>query len=555
MTSLAASQRWHDVAYWAVLAVICATFLVMNMLTTLKEDDMGFTLVDGEWTPIKLLADVLRSIGNHYMGTNGRTADLVALLFSGILGKSVFNVCNTLVFGLMAHLLSLMSTGRRSILVLVTLMAVVGCCYPVPGETMLWLAGSCNYMWAITASLLLVYYLLHHSSPMGWGRMALIAAGAVIAGSFNEATSIGFLAGLCLYYAFNRRLIDHTVVIVLMAYLAGVVIIVASPAAWQRAASGGIVVDLGLSELLSSRWLIFSERVWRFVTPVAAFVVMVVMLIQSRHQVRRCVWSYVFICLALLVIVLGIMHERIYAPLATVSFIIMMMFVDRLLQRFPQMRSIAIVAALALGVFTWARGIKVLNSYQAYEKEVTAELVAAPRQAVLRMRTFNEYSRFIKPVNYISTNFFAQEVVFCGYYDKDNVQFVSDSIYERYHTGRLLDGATRLPLVSDRPDLVDSVLAFSGQDYMAVVLHVDTIPHTFQTARYYMSRPGVGLTDDERQRREDYGLVTDYNPCGFYPLRYQGMNLLIFPLMTSGISQIVFPIELGLDAPEVSLSL
>ena len=168
------SHRSHDIIYWSLMAVACAVFYWMNVLTPFKEDDMGFTFIDGVWTPVNSLGDFLQSCRNHYVGTNGRLADLIPALFAAFLGKGAFNVCNTIVFGLMAHLVSLLSTGRRSLLALTAFLACVGCCFPVPGQTLLFVAGSCNYMWAVTASLLLVYYLMRQpEGPLGWGRAVL----------------------------------------------------------------------------------------------------------------------------------------------------------------------------------------------------------------------------------------------------------------------------------------------------------------------------------------------------------------------------------------------
>ena len=539
------------------MLLACAAFLVMNVLTTLKEDDMGFTLIDGEWTPVQSLADLLRSHCNHYVGTNGRTADLFALLFCSVFGKAVFNVCNTLVFGLLAHLVSLLATGRRSILALTAVVACVGTCYPVPGETMLWLAGSCNYMWAVTASLLLVFFLLRHPrGKLGWGGGVLLLLGAIVAGSFNEATSFGFLAGLCLYYVFNRERFDRAAALALLGYLIGVALIMASPAAWDRASSGGIVLNLEFNRLLSTRWFIFSEKMWRYVTPVAVLVIGVGALVARRaRKVRQCIWTYVFLCLALELLVLGIIHERAYAPLATVALIIVVMAADALLARWPMIRVATIAAALAVAAFTWGHGIMVLNGYKAFNDQIVNEIEQAPRQAVLHERLFTDYSRFIKPVNFMSMHYFSQCVVYCGYFDKDNVQFVSDSIYDRFHSGRLLEGAKPYPFVCDRPDVIDSVFVIHGQDYMVAELKTDTLPHTFQMARYYMTQPGSGLTAEDAQRRADYGLVTEYTPYGFYPLRYQGRNFFIFRLPSRFIDHIVFPVGMGFKPEEATLTL
>ena len=549
-----AARRWHGWGYWVLLATACAVFLVMNLLTTLKEDDLAYSLVEGAWTPVASLADVLRSFGTHYIHSNGRLADLVAMLYCGLLGKMAFNVCNTLVFGSMLHLISVLATGRRSLLAVSLALAAVGTCYPVPGETMLWLAGSCNYMWAITASLLLVYGMRQADGRMGWGGDLLLAVGAFIAGAFNEATSFGFLLGLVLYYAFNRRRFSRAVLWALAGYSLGVALIVSSPGAWSRAAGGGIVYDLSLADLLSSRWFIFHEKMWRFYLPVLALALGLLALLSRRgSDVRQCVWTYLLIALALVMFVLGITHERAYAPLVTVALMIVIVVAHRLLDRWPWLRVAVVAVALALGAFTFMRGVKMLREYKAFDDAVIAGVVQAQDQAVLRERVFPGYSRFVKPMNFQSSHFFAHELIYRAYYGKTNVQFVGDSVYTRYHEGRLLDGAARLAMRCDRDGVVDSVMAVPGQDYMAVVLHADTLPCSFQTARYYLTSSDAGMTARERARREDYGLMTDYNPQGFYPLRYKGLNLLIFPLIDAHTSRIVFPVELGLDAPEASL--
>ena len=285
-------RRWHDVAYWGLMLVACAVFYWMNVLTPFKEDDMLHSMVIGDLTPINSLADLLHGYRNKLLMTNGRTSDMVAELFCGLLGKPLFNVCNTLVFGLMIHFISMLATRHRSLLAQAMLYACIGTCYPVPGETMLWIAGSCNYLWSITGSLLVVYYLLHHSDTHpGWGK-SLLLLGAMMAGAGNEATSFGLLAGLVLYYACHRSKIDRTVVVALTGYLLGVLLIMASPAAWERAASSGIITDLPLKELLYSRCYILGQKMLHFLTPLAALAVgIAVMVWKGFKPVKASVWT------------------------------------------------------------------------------------------------------------------------------------------------------------------------------------------------------------------------------------------------------------------------
>ena len=543
-------RRWHDAAYWVVLLAACVVMYVMNTLTPFKEDDMAYSVI-----PSGSLREFCSSLVDHFMTTNGRFADVVANVFCAVLGKPVFNVCNALVFGLMAHLVALLSAGRRSLMALTLFLAVVGVCYPVPGETMLWVAGSCNYLWAVTASLALIYYLLNHKDgPLGWGRAALLLLGAFIAGNFNEATSFGVFAGLFLYYAFNRRKVDRRVVIAMVGYLLGVVMIVASPGAWSRLAEESGEANTGFIGLLSSHWYIFNEKMWRFYTPLTACAAgLVVLLSKGFGMVRRSMWTYLFVCLVLFMFAMGfrVINERAYAALVTVGFIITARTACWLLSRWPWARMAVAAGALAMSAYATVHAYGPVKAYKAFEDGVVSDIVKAPREAVLLERRFDGYSRFVFPLRFVSSETFMRENVYCAYYDKDNVQFVSDSVYARYHQGRLLDGAVEAPVKTDRPDIVNAMLTIPGQEYMVITLNVDTMPFTSQQASYVVS----ALSQEEMEFRNNYGLFTDHTPQGFYPLRYQDRLLLIFPSVSDSVEHIEFPID-NLEPPtQVTLHL
>ena len=519
-------NRWHDAAYWGVMLLACAVFYWMNWLTLYKEDDMGFALI-GRLTSVR---EVLLSQWNHFLTANGRFSDLLATLFCAFLGKSLFNVLNTLVFGLMAHLVSLLSTGRRSLLALTAFLACVGCCFPVPGQTLLFVAGSCNYMWAVTASLLLVYYLMRQpEGPLGWGRAVLLVLGAFVAGNFNEGTSFGFFGGMVLYYMCNRDRWNRRVLLALAGYLAGILLIVASPGAWGRAAQGDIILNLGFTDMVLTRCHVFGEKVWRFVTPLTAVVAGVVALVwRGWPTAKRSVWPYVFLCLSLVMFGLGIAQDRAYASLTTVGLIITVAVLDRALKN-RWLRLALVTGFLLLAGATMAHGVKSLRDYKAFEDDIKRELAAAPRHAVLHERRFSGNGRFVTPLYFVSSEFFVREDIYCAFYDKDNVQFVSDSVYTRYHSGRLLDGARALPFASDRPDVVDSVLSLPGQPYMVALLHTDTIPFSSQLARYHTATPTGGSRDGA------------YHGC--YPLQYRGRCLLVLDVPDSTVTSIDFPID------------
>ena len=532
------ANRWHDVAYWMLLAVACAVFYWMNVLTPFKEDDMVHSLVSGEWTHMRTFGDFLRSCWNKYFVLNGRTSDMTAELFCGLLGKPLFNVLNTLMFALLAHVVSLLATGRRSLLAQSMLYACVATCYPVPGETLLWLAGSCNYLWSITVSLWGVYFLLHHrNARQGWLKEILLFLCAFWAGASNEATSFAFLAGMFLYYAFNRRLIDRAVVIVLTGYLLGVVFIVLSPGIWQRASSGGIAVDMSVKDLLFSRCYIVGEKMLRYLLPVIALMACIVALFwKGVKPLKGSALTYLFVMMLFLLLVFGQNHERPYAPFVTVSLIIVVFAADAVLKHWPWLRMAAIAGCMALSAYLFARGIKVLQDYKVYDERVVNEIRSAPSQAILRECPYKGYSRFLFTLPMKSDWFFPNEYTWRGYFDKENVQFVSDSIYDRFHSGRLLEGAIEMPFGTDQPALAGHVVAFPDQDYMILPLQLDTIPAAYQVGTAFWNDSVQGLSAEELAYRRKHGVMSKSDPFGYYPLRYQGRVLMVLPLMDDKIS-------------------
>ena len=535
-------------AYWGLMLVACAVFYWMNVLTPFKEDDMLHSLVIGDLTHVHSLGDLFRSYHNKFLITNGRTSDMVAELFCGLLGKPLFNVCNALMFGLLAHLVSLLATGRRSLLAQAMLYACIGTCYPTPGETLLWLAGSCNYLWSITGSLAVLYYLLHHrSGSLTWPRAVLLLLGAMMAGAGNEAISFGMLGGLCLYYIVNRKLVDRKVVVVMTGYLLGVLLIMASPAAWERATGGGLALDLPPMQLLTSRLHIICEKLVRFIMPAAAIAVGIGAVVWKGFKpLKSSVWPYILVMIILVLTVLGLLPNRPYAGLVTISLIVVILAADVLLRWLP-LRAVAILACLLLSAFTDTRAVKILQEYKAHDEMVVNAIRQAPAQAILHQCPYDKYNRFLYPLPMQSTQYFTNEYIWRAYFDKENVQFVSDSVYCRFNEGRLLDGAVEMPFSSDRPILTGPMMAFPDQDYMVLPLNLDTLPTAYQVGTAYWSDSSQSISDKEREYRRSHAIKTSSDPFGYYPLRYDGKVVMVLPLMDNDVSSMMLLLDYAGD--------
>lgn len=516
-----------QVLFWLLLLAGCAYMMVLNYYTTLKEDDflhMNIYGTDGE--PINSLLDVFRSWWYHYLGHDGRAANLPDFLFNGLLGKSAFNVCNTLMFGLMAYMISRHATRRNSATVLAMLFAYIVAAWPVPGETLLWVAGSCNYLWTITASLLFIAYLLwHRNTRPGWIQGIAILLLSFLAGAANEGTTMGIAAGLVLYYLFNRDKVDRAVVIAMTGYLLGTVWLISSPGAWERA-SYDISHDAGPMQLIMERCRMLKTMTIEFITPIAALALGVIALVKNgiKKTFTDTPWAFIYLCLLIFVFLLGKNSARMYTAFSAVSFIIMAMALDTLFKRWRWLAAVAIVAGLAVCSTRFTSNIQQVKDYNEFFKATEQDIINSGDHAILPVHDFKGYSRFIKRFGLDSWNHFIHEMTLVEHYGKSNLQFVSDSICTRYHEGRLTDGALPMPFNTNLPDEIEGVFGVPGQDYMLVKTNHTDIIHTYQ---------------------ETQAIDIDGNPVflppHFFPLMYQGRMYLVFPVVDDNVAKVIFP--------------
>lgn len=529
------ADRAADVVYWLFLLAGCIVFLVMNFYTTVKEDDLFHATIGGGSTrPINNLLDVLRSWREYYQH-DARLANIISFTFNGLLNKTAFNIVNTVVFGLMAHLLSRLATHRNSVMALVMLYTYMVTAMPVPGETLLWEVASFNFMWNLTASMLFVIYLLKHrdGSP-GWGKGALVFLLSMFAGGINEGTTFGVFGGLVLYFLFHRDKLDRAVVIAMTGYLMGVLLLLTCPGAWGRA-SMEVSHDAGVMSLLASRLHTVTRMSLGFVTPLAALVVLFLAMFRSsdRKVLLASPWPPIFLVLLAFVFVVGKDQQRLYFAMTMIGLLIVIAGFYRVLLRLPWLRVAVVLVGLLICARLYPGNIRTMKRYQAFFNQVDTDIRQTPgRQVILEERLFNGYSRFIKPFNFQSWIFFIREETLCYHYDKDNIQFVPTEVYKRYHEGTLLEDVQPMPFTSPDCSAFQQVLASPEGGFMAVKTDRDTILHSYQFAHAFKAdgTPSQSLV-------------------GYFPLLYEGREYLIFPMIDDSIERLTFaPFSLEGDA-------
>lgn len=463
--------------YYLLLVGVALVVLVMNWLTTLKGDEYVYALVPGEITRLcNTIGDYVHSIPAFYQGTNGRLADATERLFASLVGKPVFNVLNTLMLVLLIEGIFTLAVGRRrSVTALSLVLVCIAFCFPYPGETLLWMAGAFNYLWSTTLSLWLLCWLRWppHRDTI-WHHVLALLSG-VIAGWFNESTSLGVLLGLCLYFALNRNEFTGFRRRVLIGYAIGLVIIMSSPALWNRL-SGGASVNTSLSvlQMLSRRILGLGYMTLRFVVP--ALAVAVVFHTYHRqggwramvHRSDHCLLLGAFIA----AILLGMVIERPYTLLVSVSMVVCLRAFWPTLSRWPvATRRIITAACLVSCCVGSGVALHKMWIYRAYDQGVQQQIAAGQQQCILKASHSPVSSRWIVPDVYDNDTYHcAYRTIYSYYYGKENVQFLPPAIYDRYTAGTLLKGAAPAPFVSSTPSLVDTLLTIDGAPYALIPL-------------------------------------------------------------------------------------
>ena len=187
----------------ACILGVFATILVYNALTPYLSDDFSYKVSVREAHSI---LDFVKQQWQDYLLQDGRVVGAFNTRISLIGDKAIFNVANSVMFTMLTLLFYWNIEGRKQYnisLYLLIVLVIWGCSVKF-SETILWLCGSCNYLWGSVIILGFVTLYRHILKMSEVKNKVLIALGmflfGVVAGWCNENTSGG---GLLLVFMFT----------------------------------------------------------------------------------------------------------------------------------------------------------------------------------------------------------------------------------------------------------------------------------------------------------------------------------------------------------------
>jgi hypothetical protein len=232
-------------------------FWLLNHFTPYIIDDLGYSFIMGTNDRLSSFPDIFVSLSRHYTDWGGRlVAHFFTMFFLYIGDKNVFDICNTIVYGIFILLVCFHITGsfkKITGLLYGAVNIILWFLVPEWGQNFLWQTGSCNYLWTTTLILLfLIPFRKKNDDPsykLNFPLSVLFLFLGVLAGWTNENSGAAILCLLIAY--FGMKVIDRQKVALFevlgaLGFLIGFCLLVCAPGNYVR-------VEMSLEEANNQR--------------------------------------------------------------------------------------------------------------------------------------------------------------------------------------------------------------------------------------------------------------------------------------------------------------
>ena len=229
------------------IVTVSAVFLLVLLLSyycPLITDDLhfkfvwnGFNADMGNEVRVASISDIIESAKNYYNFSGGRVVCHAIVFCLVNLNKWVFAVLNSLMFVLSGILIYLHMDGRldkKCRLVLPLIYCTVFLCLPTWGDSVLWISGSVNYLWAGTCMLWAIY--LIDKDDQSYKNMALTALAVLISASTNEISGGMLIIIILLRMFFWKKKNISYYIICLFCVIPGMGLVLRAPGNTARMA-------------------------------------------------------------------------------------------------------------------------------------------------------------------------------------------------------------------------------------------------------------------------------------------------------------------------------
>lgn len=232
-----------------LLFFIFLLMFLLNYLTPLLADDYSYSVSNSyetsdHYEKLKNFGDIINFQYNHYLKWGGRSvAHFIAQIFLVLLGKNLFNVCNAIIYTFLVYFIyknATLNQKKEKPILLIVINFLLWAYIPAFGQTILWLTGSCNYLWTTTMILGFIYLIRSQKLKDNILWCILLFLFGIITGWTNENTSFGLITILLsnlVIQKIRKKNIKKYQITSLIGTIIGFVILIAAPGNYVRSAN------------------------------------------------------------------------------------------------------------------------------------------------------------------------------------------------------------------------------------------------------------------------------------------------------------------------------
>jgi hypothetical protein len=152
------ADKSNNKAIFIVMLMITFFYMLfLNSYTPLIADDYVYRFIFGTAIPVNSMGDIVTSQTTYYMTWGGRViAESLTQVFV-FLGKPIFNIANSICYIVFILGIYFNAVGRKiKPIILLWVIILLWLFIPMFGQTVMWLTGSCNYLWCGTLIILAI---------------------------------------------------------------------------------------------------------------------------------------------------------------------------------------------------------------------------------------------------------------------------------------------------------------------------------------------------------------------------------------------------------------
>lgn len=243
------SDKVRFVLAISILAIVAIVIFIYTNSIAWVVDDIyyQFNMATGIPQRIKSVWEIFESQWVHYFTVNGRyVAHWFVQLFCGILGKTIFAVCNAIVYVIyIVMVLKLSGTNIRNTLGLCSATILILFMY----DTSYGPAYQIGYAWTFAAVIAWLYVFFSSNISSVCASIGLFIV-SVIIGWGHEAISIGVSGALIIHSLKNYKSMSRNQWMMFFGFGLGALLLCVSPASWGRTEKLDVTLFLTMFNML-----------------------------------------------------------------------------------------------------------------------------------------------------------------------------------------------------------------------------------------------------------------------------------------------------------------